>query len=122
RLAPPQLVPPLETPRPMLLTGLLLASVLFIVVSTTRYRLHPFLALIFAAVGFGLAAGMPFAEIVSSVQEGFGGTLGKIGIIIIAGTLIGVFLENSGGAFAMAECILKFIGRKRVPAAMSIIG
>lgn len=106
----------------MLLTTLLLLSVLFIVVSTTRYKLHPFLALLAAAVGFGLAAGMPFADIVNSVQDGFGSTLGKIGIVIIAGTLIGVFLENSGGAFAMAESILKLIGRKRVPAAMSVIG
>lgn len=43
----------------MLLILLLVASVLFIVISTVKFQLHPFLALIFAAIGFGLCARMP---------------------------------------------------------------
>ena len=43
----------------MLLILLLIISVLFIVVSTVKFQLHPFLALIFAAIGFGLFARMP---------------------------------------------------------------
>jgi len=106
----------------MLLIILLLVSVLFIVISTSKLHLHPFLALLFAAVGFGLCARMPFSEIVQSINSGFGGTLGSIGIVIIAGVIIGTFLERSGGAFAVAEKILKIIGEKHVPLAMSIIG
>ena len=106
----------------MLLIILLLVSVLFIVVSTSKYQFHPFLALLFAAVGFGLCAQMPLPEIVKSINDGFGGTIGSIGIVIIAGVIIGTFLEHSGGAFAMAERILKIIGQKHVPLAMSIIG
>ena len=106
----------------MLLIILLLISVLFIVVSTSKYHFHPFLALLFAAVAFGLFSGMPLPDIVNSINNGFGGTLGSIGIVIIAGVIIGTFLEHSGGAFAMAERILKIIGEKHVPLAMSIIG
>jgi GntP family gluconate:H+ symporter len=96
--------------------------VVFIVLSTTRFNLHPFLALLFAAIFYGLLAGMPFSEVIVSIKEGFGGTLGNIGILIIAGTIIGVFLEKSGGAFALAEKVLNAIGDKHVPTAMSIIG
>lgn len=106
----------------MLLIILLLISVLFIVISTSKLHFHPFLALLFAAVGFGLCARMPLAEIVKSINSGFGETLGGIGIVIIAGVIIGTFLERSGGAFAVAERILKIIGQKHVPLAMSIIG
>jgi len=106
----------------MLLIALLLISILFIVISTSKFHLHPFLALLFAAVGFGLCAKMPLPEIVKSINGGFGGTLGSIGIVIIAGVIIGTFLERSGGAFAVAEEILKIIGEKHVPLAMSIIG
>lgn len=106
----------------VLLILLLLLSVIFIVASTCKYRLHPFLALLFAAVGFGLFARMPLSEIVKSINDGFGETIGSIGIVIIAGVIIGTFLEHSGGAFAMAERILKIIGQKHVPLAMSIIG
>jgi GntP family gluconate:H+ symporter len=106
----------------MLLIILLLVSVLFIVISTSKYHFHPFLALLFAGIGFGLCARMPLVEIVKSINDGFGGTIGSIGIVIIAGVIIGTFLEHSGGAFAMAERILKIIGEKHVPLAMSIIG
>jgi GntP family gluconate:H+ symporter len=101
---------------------LLIVSVLFIIISTTKFKLHAFLALLFAAIFFGLLSGMPLQEIVISLEQGFGGTIGKIGIVIIAGTIIGIFLEKSGGAYAMAERILKYIGEKSVPMAMSIIG
>ncbi|MBN2020216.1 MAG: GntP family permease [Sedimentisphaerales bacterium] len=106
----------------MLLILLLLISILFIVISTSKFHLHPFLALLFAAVGFGLFARMPLTKIVESINGGFGETIGKIGIVIIAGIIIGTFLERSGGAFAIAERILKIIGEKHVPLAMSIIG
>ncbi len=101
---------------------LLLIAVLFIILATAKLNLHPFLTLLFAALGFGLFAGMPLQEIVNSINDGFGDTLGYIGIVIIAGTIIGVFLEKSGGAYTMAESILKLTGRRNVPLAMAIIG
>lgn len=104
---------------------LLVLSVLFIVISTTRLKLHPFLALLFAAIGYGVLAGMPLtgeSSIVASINGGFGSTLGSIGIVIIAGTIIGTFLEQSGGAFAMADKLLKWVGKQQVPLAMSVVG
>ncbi|MEN8202585.1 MAG: gluconate:H+ symporter [Bacteroidota bacterium] len=106
----------------MWLIILLLVSVLLIVVSTSRYRFHPFLALLFVAVFFGLLSGMPLDAIVQSINDGFGKTIGQIGIVIIAGVIIGTFLEQSGGAYAMANRMLKLTGKKQVPLTMSIIG
>lgn len=100
----------------------LLVSVVFIVVLTARLKVHPFIALLLASILYGLAAGMPLPQIIASVNEGFGGTLGKIGLIIVLGVIIGAFLENTGGAYALAEKVLKLIGKKRVPATMGIIG
>ena len=106
----------------MLLIILLLASVILIVFSTSKFRFHPFLALIFVAVLYGLFSGMPLTSIVDSLNRGFGGTIGQIGIVIIAGVIIGTFLEESGGAYAMASRILKITGEKQVPLTMAIIG
>ena len=100
----------------------LLLSIAFIVVSTSKFHFHPFLALLFAALGFGLCSRMPLSDIVESINDGFGDTIGSIGIVIIAGVIIGTFLEHSGGAFAMAQKILNVIGKKHVSLAMSIIG
>ncbi len=101
---------------------LLVLSVVFIVFATARLTLHPFLVLLFTAVLFGIFSGMSLTDIVDSITGGFGGTLGSIGIVIAAGTIIGTFLEKSGGAFKMAEATLKLTGEKRVPLAMAIIG
>ena len=106
----------------MLVAILLLICIVFIVISTTRLKLHPFLALLTACFLFGLFSGMPVGQIIESIETGFGGTIGKIGIIIISGLIIGIFLEKSGGAQTMAGFILKLIGTKRVYTAMSIIG
>lgn len=106
----------------MLLLALIILSVILIVIATFRFKVHPFLALLFVAVFFGLASGMPLDSIVQSINEGFGGTIGKIGIVILAGVIIGTFLEESGGAYAMADKILKITGKKQVPLTMSIIG
>ncbi|MEO0468372.1 MAG: GntP family permease [Bacteroidota bacterium] len=101
---------------------LLLLSVIFIVLSTTRLKLHPLLALVFAALIFGLGTGMAFDTLITAINTGFGSTIGKIGLVILAGSIIGAFLEKSGGVFRIAEWLLNAIGKARVPAAMSIIG
>ncbi len=65
---------------------------------------------------------MPLDKVVKSVNDGFGGTIGYIGIVIILGSMIGAFLEKSGGAWRLAEGILKITGKKNVPLTMSIMG
>ena len=100
----------------------LLLAVVGIILLTTRLRVHPFLALFVISIAYGLAAGMPFNALIESINTGFGGTLGKIGIIILFGVIIGAFLENTGGAFSIAERVLRWIGRKRVTTAMGLIG
>jgi GntP family gluconate:H+ symporter len=100
----------------------LLLSVVLIILLTAKLKVHPFIALFLVALFYGLFAGMPLNEIINSINQGFGDTLGKIGLLIVLGVIIGSFLENSGGAYAMAEKVLKIIGKKRVPAAMGIIG
>lgn len=105
-----------------LLVILLIAAIIFIVYSTSRLKLHPFLALLLAAFGVGLLGGLPGSETVEAITEGFGGTLGSIGIVIAAGTIIGVMLERSGGTMVIAELVLKWIGRARSVLAMSITG
>lgn len=89
---------------------------------TARLKIHPFLALFLISIFYGLAVGMEYTDIIYSINNGFGSTLGKIGMIIFLGVIIGAFLENTGGAFSIAEKVLKFIGSRRVPSAMGIIG
>ena len=105
-----------------MLIVLLILAIAFIVISTTKFKLHPFLALIIAAIGYGLCSGIPLSQIIQSVNNGFGSTVSSIGIVIVIGCIIGTFLEESGGAYVMARSVLRLVGEKRVPLAMLLLG
>ncbi len=105
-----------------LLIAVLIGAVAFIVVTTSFFKLHPFLALIIATIGVGLVVGMPLQDIVAAVNSGFGGLMANIGLVIVFGTIIGTILENSGGTIRIADVILKIFGKKRPALAMSLIG
>ena len=102
----------------------MIAAVAFIIYSTSRLKWHPFLALLAAAYRiwrtfrYNVAPGGGKSRSI----HGFGNTVGFIGIVIIAGSVIGTFLEKSGGAQTLADSTLKIVGRKNVPLALSIIG
>src|SRR5699024_5768967 len=85
---------------------LIVLAVLFIVLATAKLKLHPFLSLLIAAFGVGIISGIPIAEVADVIEEGFGGLMGSIGLVIIFGTIIGVILERSGAALRMAELVV----------------
>ncbi|ASK62436.1 gluconate transporter [Virgibacillus phasianinus] len=101
---------------------LIVVSVLFIVFATAKLKLHPFLSLLIAAFGIGILAGLPLSTVIEAVNNGFGGLMGSIGLVIVFGTIIGVILEKSGAALRMAEVVLRIVGEKRPQMAMSLIG
>lgn len=100
----------------------ILLGVLFVVLATAKLKIHPFLALIISSFFVGIASGMPLLDVVTNINTGFGNLMTSIGIVIVAGTMIGVILERSGAAYRMAEVVLRIVGPKRPQLAMSIIG
>ncbi|TOL29938.1 GntP family permease [Vibrio parahaemolyticus] len=101
---------------------ILLGVIAFIVLTTTKFKLHPFLALIIAAFLAAFAYGLPADSIPKTIASGFGGILGYIGLVIVLGTIIGVILEKSGAAITMADTVIKVLGERFPTLTMSIIG
>lgn len=93
-----------------------------IVLFTARFRLSPFLVLLGAALLGAFAYGLPPGEIVTTITTAFGGNIGNIGLVILFGTMIGVVLERSGAAIAMADVLIKVLGTRFPNLTMSIIG
>jgi GntP family gluconate:H+ symporter len=100
----------------------LLAGIIFIILLTVKFRVHPFFALIIACFITGLGVELPFAEILSLIKNGFGDVMSKLAIIIVLGTTIGVLLEKNGSTNVMAASILKLVSQKRSSLALSITG
>jgi len=100
----------------------LFVVIITMVIAATKFNFHPFLSLLLAAIVMGFVGGLNESEVVNTLTEGFGKTLGSIGIIIAFGTIIGAYLEKSGGAKTLAKSVLKVIGKKRSALAMNITG
>ena len=100
----------------------LLVSVLFIILGTTKLKMHPFIVLLLASYVTGAMAGLPLESIARTIATGFGNIMAYIGIVIILGTIIGVILEKSNAAIKLAELVLKLVGKRFPALAMSIIG
>lgn len=106
----------------MALVLILVAVIVFIVLATSKYKLHPFLTLILAAFIAAFAYGLPSSTIAKTITSGFGGILGYIGLVIVLGTIIGTILEKSGAAITMANVVVKLLGNRFPTLTMSIIG
>ena len=101
---------------------LLFIAIVFIILLTSRFQWHPFIALLIVSLGYGFAVGLSTEELIQSLQDGFGTTLGTIGMIIVAGLIIGTFVEESGGAHVIANFFVKIFGAKRIHWAIGCMG
>jgi len=106
----------------MVILFALVIVVVLMVVAASKYKFHPFLSLLLAGIIMGFVGGLNESEVISTLLNGFGKTLGSIGIIIAFGTIIGAYLENSGGAKTLANWTLKTIGKKRSVLGMNLTG
>jgi GntP family gluconate:H+ symporter len=100
----------------------ILFALALIIIAIVKYDIHPFLALFVGAILYGLLSGMSADLILKSIADGFGGVIGRIGLVILLGVIIGTFLEKTGGALVIAQKILSWIGEKSVTLAMMITG
>ncbi len=87
-----------------------------------KLKIQAFLALLIVCILVGIFAGLPATEIISTMQEGMGSTLGFVATVVGLGALFGGILEQSGGAYNLAKYLLAKTGENRSPWAMMITG
>ena len=74
----------------------LLSSIVLIVVTIVKGKVHPFLALLLASFYVGTLMGMNPVNMVNAMEAGIGGTLGFLAAVIGLGTILGKMMEVSG--------------------------
>ena len=98
------------------------AAIILMVVAIARWKVHPFLAILGAALLLAVLLGIPFADIPDVIGKGFGGVSSGIALVIIFGTLIGSVLERTGGAVVLARAVERVVGKRHPRLAMMLIG
>ncbi|MGH7712213.1 MAG: GntP family permease [Gemmatimonadaceae bacterium] len=103
----------------LLLFALIAVSALIVLIA--RVKLHPFIALVAVSLGMGLAAGMPLLTAVKAFQDGVGGALGFIAIVVGLGTMLGKMMAESGAATRIATTLIDLFGERRVHWAIMVV-
>ena len=98
------------------------------IVAISKFKVHPFLAIMGVSVLLALVAGIPLVKtgdvngIADVIGAGFSGTFSSIGIVIILGALIGSILEQTGAALKLADMVVKLVGKKNPELAVELMG
>ena len=107
------------------MNGLLLAvlaGVCLLLFMILKLRLPAFISLLVSSIIVGLLAGLSGEEVIATVKNGMGGTLGFVATVVGLGALFGGILEVSGGAKSIAQHLLKTFGEKRSGMSLGLTG
>ncbi len=88
----------------------------------TKLKWHVFLALLLPILLFGLIPGVNIDNFIEAFEEGFGSTLGGIGVIIVLGCLIGEALKHTGAITTITNGLINLIGKSRMPLVLTVVG
>ncbi|MGY8914111.1 MAG: GntP family permease, partial [Flavobacteriales bacterium] len=106
---------------PQLILSVILgiAVLLFLIL---KLKINAFIALLIGSIIVGISAGLDAEQIIKTVQDGMGNTLGFVATVVGLGAMFGAILEYSGGAKTIANFMISKFGVKRAPLAMVISG
>ena len=105
----------------LLTLSLVIVSIIGIIILTSKIKLNSFVALFLISLFLAFLT-LPAHTIVAHIKEGFGGTMGSIGFLVILGAIIGITLDKTGGMISIANYILSKTGSRNASAALGITG
>lgn len=108
----------------------LLLSVAMVVILITRWRIHPFVALMLSAIFVGIISPNvplipgqhPLVTVVELPMVEFGVMAGKIAWVIALAAVIGTAMMESGAAERIVNWLLNKLGEKRAAVALIMSG
>lgn len=104
---------------PLLIVAL---GVLMLLVLMLVFKLNAFLALILVSLAVGIAEGMQVNQVITSIQNGVGSTLGSLALIIGFGAMLGNLVAESGAAQRITYSLIKKFGVANIHWAMVLTG
>ena len=97
-------------------------GVLMLLILMLPLRVNGFIALILVALSVGVLEGMPVMEVIKSIKNGVGGTLGSLALIMGFGAMLGKLLADCGGAQRIATTLIATFGDKKIQWAVTLTG
>jgi gluconate:H+ symporter, GntP family len=109
---------------PFLLAFLLATSIVALIAVTQWRRLHPFIAIVFVASAFGLAAGLSISLLGKAFGAGFSRAIYAPGLVIVAAAFVAALAENAGATGELTAMVDRWrsrVGSTRLAALLGLI-
>ena len=87
-----------------------------------RFKIKPFLTLLIASFLFGIFLKIDILETLYLISKGFYSIVLIIGPIIIMGTVLGKFLNETGTSKKMVNTFISYFGIDNIPLSLNLIG
>ena len=87
-----------------------------------RFKIKPFLTLLIASFLFGIFLKIDILEPLYLISKGFYSIVLIIGPIIIIGTVLGKFLNETGTSKKMVNTFISYFGIDNIPLSLNLIG
>ena len=100
-------------------TGAGITLLLFLIIAL---RIPAFLALLISSLTVGLLSGLAPTQVIESVKNGMGGTLGFVAVVVGLGAILGQILESSGGIERIADSLIRSFGPEKTQWSLGITG
>ena len=103
----------------LLAFGLCVALTIILI---AKFQFNSFVVLYLMAIVLAFVLGLPPQRVVKALEEGLGGVVGYVGVLVLAGYVIAEFIERSGGVVPVGELALKFKGQEAANHAVGAAG
>ncbi len=97
-------------------------GILFLFLLITLFKFNGFISFILVAIGIGIAQGMQLNDIVDSIENGIGNTLGFLVMILGFGAMLGKLVAESGAAQQITNGLIKIFGINYTKIAVMLTG
>ena len=97
-------------------------GILFLFLLITLFKFNGFISFILVAIGIGIAQGMELNNIVNSIENGIGNTLGFLVMILGFGAMLGKLVAESGAAQQITNGLIKIFGINYTKVAVMLTG
>lgn len=107
---------------PLLALIAFLGVIAVLLVLIAKWKWHVFLALLTPLLLFGIIPGVQQNNFITAFETGFGKTLGKIGVVIVLGSIMAEALKHTGAIQTITRTMVRLVGSTRMPLALTLTG
>ena len=100
----------------------LTAVVVLLFLLITRYKWHVFAAFLVPILIFAAAPGLDREAFITAFEEGFGGTIESIAVVIVLGSILAEALKHTGAVERITTTMIGWVGERRMPLALTLSG